>query len=271
MTMVPSLKQTPTTCHIFLNVVLFLEFLSCSFEVHIALGFAAACFTKRETIAKALFWSIPLCFVFAGAEVALAASDMVFLEDDWKDKCYSSSNIIRGAIESCCCVIAVALYCVSFLRMPHEPQKLRRRALARGFWYLMNFLVTFGPRTVMNLTAPNIQVGVPYVLTLCFLSLNGAVNALSYMYWIRHTYATDTLIAIGSVGTAFDEPRASIGALEQFITDNYFDLYCEGPPPAETRITRGFGNVCTTPDSNINSVRPYSNNIPQTSDLNCVQ
>lgn len=223
-----TVAQVHGVCRPLISLIMFLEFESCILEVHIAFGFMMACFTSRRRIFGCLYYSIVITFGLAGALTLLTISDMKFVDDPRTGECYPLNTLQWGVVEMCCCVVAVAFYSIGCCRMANRPSKLRYDALARGFWYLFNFLLTIAPHSTLNLTFPHGGVDILYYITLLCMSLNGAVNAGLYMFWILRSERSETRVVAGTVGTAFDEPRATLDAYEQFWMDSYFDIYRSG-------------------------------------------
>merc|ERR1712060_255255 len=93
---------------------------------------------------------------------------------------------------------------------------IRRRALLRGFTYVLAFCLTFGVPSAISLFAYN---GIHFSVTInefssSLLTLNGALNVFIYMGWMWHTRRISARVATSG----------DIASLEQLIIDRYFDL-----------------------------------------------
>merc|ERR1719424_1240905 len=93
---------------------------------------------------------------------------------------------------------------------------MRRRALLRGFTYLVNFLFSYGFHSILSVL-PHESATID-ALSIDMFTLNGALNMLTYMAWMWNSKRLATNATTESA------------ALEALIIDQYFDLDLGGDP-----------------------------------------
>lgn len=200
---------------------MFCQISSCLLETHIAVGFAAACFGNLRA-SKALLYSMPLCFaggmIFAAAETHFVRSRA---SEDFL--CFAGGAMSWSVVVLSCCALTVCFYLISVCRIRPEVSFQGWWLLKRGASYLLNFTVTLFPIAVINFRVPEAQMQkYPRLLTAlcCLLALKGAANVVTYWYWLRRMAESQARVMSGVVGTALDDSRATVSALESHILYN---------------------------------------------------
>lgn len=210
------IPHTSTACDTLWKGTISLGLMSCIVEVHIAVGFMAACM-QSSLLSRILWRAMPL-------NVPMAAGLFFFIEPTMdyptpqNDCTYSSLHReVRWASTVLSLVtISILAYAVSAAKTANLPKVMRRRALLRGFTYIISFMLTFGFRAALSLLSCEgilENVLLDKVSTI-MLTLNGALNVMTYISWMYHTKRLSANVAA----------RADICSREQLIIDQYFDL-----------------------------------------------
>lgn len=212
-------------CKLYINAVLFLELASCLIESHIAVGFAVACLGWARSTAI-LLYILPLVLVFDGIILYLMQKSVVpHLSPEMQCFNYAEEPLFSTFV-LIACAVSVGLYCIGGVFVVTSDTtvaraSLQRRALWRGLSYMGNFIFTFGPKAMLGCCAPS-----PWrTPTLALLCLNGALNVGSYAFWSKRQDVSERRVVRGSVGTALDEPRATVSDFERLALERYFDLF----------------------------------------------
>ena len=120
-------------------------------------------------------------------------------------------------IELSCFAFSVMFYAAGVFKAAGLPTEIRRRVILRSSTFVLNFTVTYGFRVLLDSLSTLMWHGKLArgldALSLDAISLNGAGNILTYMFWMwyRKRLAADSLLGAPL-------------ALEQLIIDRYFDL-----------------------------------------------
>lgn len=214
-------------CKGYLSTVIFLQLSSCLLELHVAMGFAAACFGLKRTICV-LYYSIFLVFLISFGLLWAAEASLDIERFSESGQCHSKPDSTFGLCLLCSCGATVVLYMMSILRLAKGPKLLRTRAAFRSLWYIANFLVSFGPRAIFDVVSGPNHKGLVFLLTLDFLCLNGAMNVVTYFSLFRQSTARETLLQPRSVSTALNESRSpldtSASAVDNWGIDHHFDF-----------------------------------------------
>jgi len=89
---------------------------------------------------------------------------------------------------------------------------MRKRALLRGFTYVLNFTITYGARAIDALLPHSSSMFSKVSINL--LVLNGAINVGTYLVWVLRTRRLSKEVA----------QSQNMHTVEQLIIDRYFDL-----------------------------------------------
>merc|ERR1740121_3590943 len=116
------------------------------------------------------------------------------------------------------CLAAVAFYTLGVVWTAKAPVVVRCRALARAISYFANFMITYAPRMIQVWLPP--RFGGPFskyfsIFSVVLLCLNGAGNVGIYAFWMKRVAIADDRVIVGSVLTAFGEPRTVVNDFEQ--------------------------------------------------------
>eukprot|EP00929_Paragymnodinium_shiwhaense_P111741 TRINITY_DN80029_c0_g1_i1.p1 TRINITY_DN80029_c0_g1~~TRINITY_DN80029_c0_g1_i1.p1 ORF type:complete len:345 (+),score=39.68 TRINITY_DN80029_c0_g1_i1:74-1108(+) len=189
------------------------EFLTCLLEVHIAAGFVVACWGKARAV-SALVSTLAACFLLA-AGLVLAVQPWTSLGE------HCRQHIMPGWGITCfsCCVAALLMYICGAVKVSRAPPLIKRRAWARGLSYSLCFLLSFGPRAIVDFVLlTKGHQGPKFLdsyLATSFLCLNGFFNACAFYFWMWRK-------RVLSRHCSFSRHCADVDSL---MIDTYFDLY----------------------------------------------
>jgi len=211
-------------CRGFTLSVLYLQFTSCLLEVHIAAGFAVASNGKARAV-SALTFFIPVCFFCASGLLLAIMPRLNIFYNPVKKVCTKNGNSFFAVTMFVSCLVAMFFYIVGAAPTFWMPSLIRRRALFWGGAYLLSFLFTYMPRSVLDLAWPHeaAMQTLPHMITLDAMCLNGAVNVCVYMFCVRGASLSHQLPSRQYEGSGVASDM--VEEVENRIIDSYFDLY----------------------------------------------
>lgn len=207
-------------CHWLWTVRVSMEFFSCMLEVHIAAGFAIACFHNKQC--STLLWrALPLTFPLAVVLSFAIEPDLKIRAGCRFTQLHDYDSMMGWIIVVCsCCGLAVIFYIASAIKTTSAPMVIRRRARLRGLTYVLNFLLTWGLRALCHIFfvyPMTLPIRTFHQITGDCIALNGALNVVTYNVWMWYTRRLSTHASL--IGDTGDST-----ALEDCVIDRYFDL-----------------------------------------------
>jgi len=195
------------------------DFWSCTLELNIALGFAAAAFGNVR-VGYIIKKTLPGSVIFA----ALLAYARSIVETRLFGGCAQSWSMCHAVSWSMfvvpICAMTALAYFIAFFRLLKAPTSLRKRVVTRMCWFLGCFMLTYLPFATCAIILWQENGDIVVVKIALFVeTLSAALDAVVYMLLFQKMHQSRP-----DPKNAEEDSRDVLCAREEFMIAQYFDF-----------------------------------------------